>query len=266
MEEMLLAILGIVAVICCIYLIITYWYIVIPAVIIIGIIVYICCKALDRKNAKHQAEEAKRRAEEQQRQLKKWKQDIRETGFFNLEYRGNISRSVNENFAILAEVTKYPFIIDTNIWLGYSEFKCFWEQLAFCCLKNQRQVIIPVEVYDEIINLAKGSKDRNTRYNARQAKNLLFELDNKKLLSIYNLGHTRNKASYADPVLIRVCKAIITAGHDCYLFTNDKDLIIRTRQLVNRDAEHCKVLSVHTTEYSSYEDEFFIPTEENETN
>lgn len=31
MEEILLAILGIVAVICCIYLIITYWYIVIPA-------------------------------------------------------------------------------------------------------------------------------------------------------------------------------------------------------------------------------------------
>lgn len=257
-----MAILVLFAAVLGLYLIINYWYIIIPVVIIFGIM--ICAyEYFEEKNEKQRlAEEAKRRAEEKQRQLKKWKQNIRETGFFNLEYRGNISRSVNENFVILAEVTKYPFIIDTNIWLGYSEFKCFWEQLAYCCVKNRRQVIIPVEVYDEIINLAKGSKDSNTRYNARQAKNLLFELDNKKLLSVYNLGHTRNKASYADPVLIRVCKAIITAGHDCYLFTNDKDLIIRTRQLVNRDAEHCKVLSVHTTEYSYCENEFFIPIEE----
>ena len=262
MEEILLMILVIAAAIGCMYLIITYWYIVIPVVIIIGIIIYICCKEADRNEAERNVEEAKRRAEEKRRQAEKRKQDIMKTGFFNIEYRGNISQGVNDTFALLDEITKYPFIIDTNIWLGYSEFKCFWEHLAYCCVKNHRQVMIPVEVYDEIINLAKGSKDSDTRYNARQAKNLLFELDNKKLLSVYNLGHTRNKASYADPVLIRVCKAIIAAGHDCYLFTNDKDLIIRTRQLINRDAERCKVLSVHTTEYSYCENEFFIPIEE----
>ena len=137
--------------------------------------------------------------------------------------------------------------------------KCFWEHLAYCCLKNQRKIIIPSEVYDEIINLAKNSNNNQTRYSARRAKQLLLELDNKNLLSIYTLGVNRNKASYADPVLIQVCKAIIKNDLSCYLLTNDTDLTIRARHIVNGNKELCKVLGVHATEFSYAEDEFFIP-------
>lgn len=255
--EVLLGIIGVIIGIC---LLVKFWYIVLPIIAIIAILCIVYYVYTEKQQRKREQEEAKRQLALEQQRLAARKRKIDQTGFFTFEYRGKNSAGVVETFALLNEITKYPFIIDTNIWMEYSNLKCFWDQLAYCCAKNHCQVVIPSEVYDEIIHLTKNGKNSNTKYAARTAKNLLFELDNKHLLSIYNLQVNRNNASYADPVLIQVCKAIIKNGQSCYLLTNDKDLTIRARHLVNQGSEQCKVLGVHTTEFSYAENEFYIPT------
>lgn len=229
---------------------------------IVSVIVVNIIRLIVRNNQKET--ERKKIEEKKRSQLEAWRTlilDINQTGFWSFIYKGIPTKDKKDTNMILAEITNYPIIIDTNIWMD-TDLDCFWQDLyTQCCVKKQK-VIVPSTVYEEIITLKKNS-DQEKSFKARLAQGRIMDFSNADLLLIHDIKKTPNPYAYADIDIINMCEYILNKTNTKMfsLITNDKDLIIRTRHIlnehkINNDTEICRILSVGHTKYTEKWNEY----------
>ena len=252
-DEGCLAILGIVGIGVAIYFIVSFWYIILPIVIIIAIIAIWGYVMNKKENAKKVEMEIARRAEEQRLLVL----DIHQIGFWNFVYRGTPTNSKHDTETILNEIIKYPIIVDTSVWMD-SFLQDFWITLFDWCKRFRVKVIIPSSVYDEITH-SYGNKEQ-----VLFAKKRIMDFSNVDLLHIAFLRDgTRAYSSAKNTDIISICQ-YIQEQTDMKMFsliTNDNDLIIRARHILNEnrttgESEVCRILSVGYTKYTKEWDKY----------
>ena len=220
-----------------------------------------------RKAEEMRKAEEIRKAEEMQLRFL----EIKQTGFWNFIYRGIPTTNKNDTERILVEIVKYPIIIDTNIWMD-SDLDCFWQDLYMQCFKQKQKIIVPSTVYDEIIRLKKDNPSveqfqyfvphEGKGFKARLALKRIKMFSDADLLHI-NIKKVSNPYAYADIDIINLCERLQneTTTKMFSLITNDKDLSIRTRHILNDqqkvgEEETCRILSVGYTKYTEYWNEY----------
>ncbi len=260
-----------------------WWYIAVPIVVAIVMIAAIIWFAVWKHGKNEETkivEEGKRKAEEEMRKAKEERQslilDINQTGFWNFIYRGIPTNNRIDTNAILSEITKYPIIVDTNIWMDV-DLDCFWQDVFKQCSILKRQIIIPSTVYDEIIRLRKENPSveqiqmarlgirsyEGKSFKARLALKRIMRFSDSGLLNIHDIKKVSNPYAYADIDIINTCEYIQNQSNIKMfsLITNDKDLIIRTRHILNEQktgskAITCKILSIGHTKYTENWNEY----------
>ena len=243
-KETIQTILAIAAIIFIGWLVSSFWYIIVPAavvVVITGSVVW-----MRKEKAECEKEEEKERYLISRINVK---------GFWSFIYKGKLIASRRETDMILDEITNHYIFIDTNIWMD-SEIDCFWHDLYLQCSAKKRQIIIPSAVYDEIIKLKKDD-NQDKAFKARLAFNRIMKFSNSDLLFIHDIKKVSNPYPYADSVIIDMCEYMqYKTNQEMFsLITNDNDLIIRTRHILNQykmegEIERCKILSVGKTAYT----------------
>lgn len=241
-------ILRLIAILVILWLVSSFWYIILPiaAIVLIGYITY--CVVSSNKAA-----------EKERHQIDWLISDVRRTGFWNFICKG-VTHNKSDTDKILNEIIKHPIIIDTNIWME-SDFDCFWSDIYVLCLQNNQKIFIPASVYDEIVRLKKDY-DQEKKFRARLALDRVMKFSNDNLLCINDIKKAMNSYAYADIDIITMCEFIeCKTGERMYsLITNDKDLIVRTRHILSKyevnGEERCKILSVGRTKYTDKWNEY----------
>ena len=203
------------------------------------------CTKTGRETAKRKAEERKLKEEE------KWKEE-EETGYWLFKEDGQSTENRAATINVLENIFHSPVLIDTNIWMG--DFDDFWKDILKMCQESGRKISIPSAVHDEIVRLKSGN-DENKKYWARVALRRVLEFSNKKCIDIVDIKKSSNPAAYADPEIITLCGKLIDKKIankiSASIITNDVDLIIRARHLLNRDDNiRCRILSVKLTKFA----------------
>lgn len=212
------------------------------------------CRAEERRRA----EEEDRRAENARRSFVL---DMSQTGFWNFIYKGVPTKNKAETEMILKAIIRCPIIVDTNILMD-SDLDCFWQDLFVQCSINNQKIIITSSVYDEVIR-QKDDYNQEKRFKARLALRRIMQFSDSNLLFISDIKKTINPYAYADIDIINICEYIQNKTNQKMfsMITNDKDLIIRTRHILNEqkkggEEETCRILSVGYTKYTEYWDEY----------
>ena len=163
---------------------------------------------------------------------------------------GQSTKNRAETISMLSDIFETPILIDTNIWMGESDE--FWKDVLAICKKRRQKISVPSAVHDEIVRLKRGD-DEDKAYWARVALRRLLEFSNNKCVDIVDMKKSSDPGAYADPEIITLCEKLIGKKHgvSASIITNDSDLIIRARQILNKgDNERCRILSVDLTEFS----------------
>lgn len=230
-----------------------------------------------RKSEERRKAEELRKAEEMRmaEEMRLRFLEIQQIGFWNFIYRGIPTTNKNDSEKILAEIVKHPIIIDTNIWMD-SDLDCFWQDIYMQCFKQKQRIIVPSSVYDEIIRLKKDNPSVEQIHMARlgfmphEGKGFKARLALKRIkmfsdadLLDTNIKKVSNPYAYADVDIINLCERLQNEANTkkFSLITNDKDLIIRTRHILNEqktvgEAETCRIVSVGYTKYTKYWNEY----------
>ncbi len=176
------------------------------------------------------------------------REDIRvqEIGFWEFEEHG-LTYSFQESMQKIAQMFFCPIIVDTNIWVDV-KLDAFWESLRLGCMNSHSRIIIPPSVYDEIVKF-KTNDDKSKRYLGRIGLKRIELFMNCDLLSMSNLSKIPNSSPYADADIISLSQSLARQNEKVFLITNDKDLRIRIRFIVNSFKESCSVYGVRPTEY-----------------
>lgn len=214
------------------------------------------CTKTGRESAKRKAEERKLKAKEKwKEEEEKWKEkekEKEETGYWLFKEDGQSTENRAATINVLENIFHSPVLIDTNIWMG--DFDDFWKDILKMCQESGRKISIPSAVHDEIVRLKSGN-DENKKYWARVALRRVLEFSNKKCIDIVDIKKSSNPAAYADPEIITLCGKLIDKKIankiSASIITNDVDLIIRARHLLNRDDNiRCRILSVELTKFA----------------
>lgn len=171
---------------------------------------------------------------------------VQEIGFWEFEERG-LTYSFQESMQKIAQMFFCPIIVDTNIWVDV-KLDAFWESLRLGCMNSHSRIIIPPSVYDEIVKF-KTNDDKSKRYLGRIGLKRIELFTNCDLLSMSNLSKVPNSSPYADADIISLSQSLARQNEKVFLITNDKDLGIRIRFIVNSFKESCSVYGVRPTEY-----------------
>ncbi len=183
--------------------------------------------------------------------IKEWTEErehirVQEIGFWEFEERG-LTYSFQESMQKIAQMFFCPIIVDTNIWVDV-KLDAFWESLRLGCMNSHSRIIIPPSVYDEIVKF-KINDDKSKRYLGRIGLKRIELFMNCDLLSMSNLSKVPNSSPYADADIISLSQSLARQNEKVFLITNDKDLGIRIRFIVNSFKESCSVYGVRPTEY-----------------
>lgn len=176
------------------------------------------------------------------------REDIRvqKIGFWEFEEHG-LTYSFQDSMQKIAQMFFCPIIVDTNIWVDV-KLDAFWESLRLGCMNSHSRIIIPPSVYDEIVKF-KTNDDNSKRYLGRIGLKRIELFTNCDLLSMSNLSKIPNSSPYADADIISLSQSLARQNEKVFLITNDKDLGIRIRFIVNSFKELCSVYGVRPTEY-----------------
>lgn len=247
-------ILNFIAALIILWLVFSFWYIILPIIFII-LIGYIAYRVI-RSNKETERE-------------KQLISDVCRTGFWNFIYKGVPTRNKNETDMILNEIIKHPIIVDANIWMD-KKLDCFWNDLYAQCITMKQKITIPSSVYDKFFSLKDVCIDE-TRFGARLALERVMMFTDSNLLNIVGIEETPNIHAYADADIIRMCDYILNKTNQKMfsLITNNKELIIRTRQILcqykqDGELEVCKILSVGSTKYTNKWNEYSLYLKNNE--
>lgn len=185
-----------------------------------------------------------------------WKNKERTIGYWLFSENGQLTQNRADTISTLEDIIESPVLIDTNIWMG--DFDDFWQDVLEICKCRGQKIFIPSAVQDEIMRLKNGN-DENKKYLARIALRRLYEFSNSKCIDIINIKKTSNPSAYADPEIITLCEKFIgrkAQGISASIITNDVDLIIRARQILNKgNNDRCRILSIEPTKYAEYKGE-----------
>ena len=230
----------------CIYLgILGLLFITVPFVIVFFVLLalanhFILYLLYDYEYIKEWTEKIRKKEEE--------REDIRvqKIGFWEFEEHG-LTYSFQESMQKIAQMFFCPIIVDTNIWVDV-KLDAFWESLRLGCMNSHSRIIIPPSVYDEIVKF-KTNDDKSKRYLGRIGLKRIELFMNCDLLSMSSLSKIPNSSPYADADIISLSQSLARQNEKVFLITNDKDLGIRIRFIVNSFKELCSVYGVRPTEY-----------------
>lgn len=130
-------------------------------------------------------------------------------------------------------------ILDSNIYMNES-YENIFNFLIFNRINN---ILMTQQQYDEISN-----KDG---FGSRQAKRIIELLSKLNLITIHNITQNSNRNAYADIELINYIREFSFKNHNVLFVTDDRDLSIRTLQLVKQDGyfNNLEVLSGNELNY-----------------
>ena len=128
-------------------------------------------------------------------------------------------------------------LIDSNIWMDGDYDKFF--NFLLCLLKKKEIILeMPNIQFDEIVNLKNRMPfhdPKNKR--ARLAINRLENFQKEKRLKIVPLQLQAAKGAYADPELLKILLHLGKERESLIFISNDKELRIRARQLVEMECK-----------------------------
>ena len=128
-------------------------------------------------------------------------------------------------------------IIDSNIWMD-EDYDSFFECVRLACIRKNYEIELFGVQFDEIANIKKTSsygEVRNRR--ARLAINRIEYLQKARLLRVVPVTVDAKRGAYADPLIVKVLASKSREGKECTLFTNDKELRVRARQVLSDYSE-----------------------------
>jgi len=123
-------------------------------------------------------------------------------------------------------------IIDSNIWMN-EDYDSFFACMRLACIKKEYRIDLFGVQFDEMANIKKAcsyGEVRNKR--ARLAINRIEDFQKEKLLNIVPVTLDAKRGAYADPVIVKVLATKSREGKECTLFSNDKELRVRARQVL----------------------------------
>ena len=130
-------------------------------------------------------------------------------------------------------------ILDSNIYMNES-YENIFNFIMFNRIKN---IFMTQQQYDEISN--------KYGFESRQAKRIIELLSKSNLITIHNITQNSDRNAYADIELINYIREFSSKNHNILFVTDDRDLSIRTLQLVKQDGyfNNLEVLSGNELDY-----------------
>jgi ABC-type multidrug transport system fused ATPase/permease subunit len=174
-----------------------------------------------QEEAKIQKEKAKEKARIQKEKARIQKEEAEEKARIQKE---EADKQQNIKFQMISNLKKTILIFDSNIYMN----SIYEDIFHFLRENNFNNLLMFQEQYDEISNLQ--------IYESRVAKREIDLLSKSDVLTIYKIDIQSRKGAYADPVLINNIRNFCSTKKVNIVFvTDDKDLSIRTVQLVKAD-------------------------------
>lgn len=136
-------------------------------------------------------------------------------------------------------------IIDANVWMNQS-YDPFFKTLSEVLRLSKRTLVIYGEQFDELSNLKrKTTFNDTTNHFARMAISRIEKMQIAGCVRIQAENIVSRKGAYADPFIIRLLASSSKRGESCSLFSDDRELRIRVRQvLTDSDLKEWEVVDV----------------------
>lgn len=192
-------------------------------VLMIGVFLYLFFlnESLKGKPSQKFQEEAKIQKEKAKEKARIQKEEAEEKARIQKE---EADKQQNIKFQMISNLKKTILIFDSNIYMN----SIYEDIFHFLRENNFNNLLMFQEQYDEISNLQ--------IYESRVAKREIDLLSKSDVLTIYKIDIQSRKGAYADPVLINNIRNFCSTKKVNIVFvTDDKDLSIRTVQLVKAD-------------------------------
>lgn len=174
-----------------------------------------------QEEAKIQKEKARIQKEKAKEKARIQKEEAEEKARIQKE---EADKQQNIKFQMISNLKKTILIFDSNIYMN----SIYEDLFHFLRENNFNNLLMFQEQYDEISNLQ--------IYESRVAKREIDLLSKSDVLTIYKIDIQSRKGAYADPVLINNIRNFCSTKKVNIVFvTDDKDLSIRTVQLVKAD-------------------------------
>ena len=139
------------------------------------------------------------------------------------------------------------FIVDSNVWMHAATGTLFTILASFCG-QNNITFTMPVEQYDEIINIK-----RNKEHEKGERVNLAFQriewFIKTGIMTIDNMGITSNPNAYADAYILKLFIEKSKKGIVPTILTLDRDLRIRLRGI---DDIECTIVDMPQDIFDAY--------------
>lgn len=192
-------------------------------VLMIGVFLYLFFlnESLKGKPSQKFQEEAKIQKEKAKEKARIQKEEAEEKARIQKE---EADKQQNIKFQMISNLKKTILIFDSNIYMN----SIYEDIFHFLRENNFNNLLMFQEQYDEISNLQ--------IYESRVAKREIDLLSKSDVLTIYKIDIQSRRGAYADPVLINNIRNFCSTKKVNIVFvTDDKDLSIRTVQLVKAD-------------------------------
>ncbi len=136
-----------------------------------------------------------------------------------------------------------PFLLDTNVWMnGETDFNT--KKIFQFIIEENRKVILPSVIYDEIMKKKEQGKKNHkseTSRKARSAMRKVRELQYLGLITMTEVSIQYNKKAYAD---VHIIEGFKQNKSDSILLSDDMDVVIRSSHFIQSNASNGKAMLV----------------------
>ncbi len=136
-----------------------------------------------------------------------------------------------------------PFLLDTNVWMnGETDFNT--KKIFQFILEENRKVILPSVIYDEIMKKKEQGKKNHKSETSRKARSAIKkvrELQYLGLITMTEVSIQYDKKAYADTYIIEGFKQ---NKSDSILLSDDVDVVIRSSHFIQSNSSKGKAMLV----------------------